>query len=127
MQIWTHSWPTCNWAVLFAQGSARRPPGLRHSLEGPVVVVGDLLHNVHLGPGDTAEGPVPVVPDPRVQVPRVEVLKVLVQGDEVLRDDADADRREEERRWEISKRMYDNNNNNNRRWVYYNNTLDTLG
>lgn len=53
-------------------------------LEGPVVVVGNSLHQVHLGAGDAADGPVPVVPDPHVQVAGVEVLKVLVEGDELL-------------------------------------------
>ena len=73
--------------MLFAQGGARHTLGPRDSLEGPIVVVGDLLQQVHLGAGDAADGPVPVIPDPHVQVPRVEVLKVLVQGNEILRGD----------------------------------------
>lgn len=53
-------------------------------LEGPVVVVGNSLHQVHLGPGDAADGPVPVVSDPHVQVPGVKVLKILIEGHKIL-------------------------------------------
>lgn len=53
-------------------------------LEAPVVVVGNSLHQVHLGAGDAADGPVPVVSNPHVQVAGVEVLKVLVEGDKFL-------------------------------------------
>lgn len=35
-------------------------------LKGPVVIVGISLHEVELGPGNTANGPVPAIPNPHV-------------------------------------------------------------
>lgn len=57
----------------------------KHSLKGPVVVVGDPVHQVHLGSWNAADGPVPVVPYPHVEVPGVKVLKVLVERHKVLK------------------------------------------
>lgn len=57
-----------------------------HSLKGPVVVMGNSFHHVHLSTGNTTNGSVPVVPDPHVQIPGVKVLKVLIEGDKILED-----------------------------------------
>lgn len=54
-------------------------------LESPVIVMGNSLHQIHLGAWDAADGSVPVVSNPHVQVTGVEVLKVLVEGDKLLR------------------------------------------
>ena len=40
--------------------------GMGHSLEGPVVVFGGPLQQVHLGSWNTADRPVPVVTDTHV-------------------------------------------------------------
>lgn len=64
-------------------------------LKGPVVVRGNPLHQVHLGAGDAADGPVPVVSNPHVQVAGVEVLKVLVEGDKLLRGGKEGGRKED--------------------------------
>lgn len=57
-----------------------------HLLKGPVIVVGNSFHHVHFSTRNTADGPVPVVPDPHVQVPGVKVLKVLIEGDKILQE-----------------------------------------
>lgn len=51
--------------------------------------MGDLLQQVHSGPGNAAEGPVPIVSYPHVQISGVEVLKILVEGHKVLHVDID--------------------------------------
>lgn len=45
---------------------AHSPPQHSNLLKGPVVVMGDPLHQVHLGAGDAADRSVPVVSDPHV-------------------------------------------------------------
>lgn len=55
--------------------------------EGPVVVIGDALHQVEHRPRQAAHWPVPVVPHSHVQVPHVEVLKILIKRDKILQPD----------------------------------------
>lgn len=61
-------------------------PQYGNLLEGPIVVVGNSFHQVHLSTRDTADGSVPVVSNPHVQVPGVKILKVLIEGDKILQE-----------------------------------------
>lgn len=53
-------------------------------LEGPVVVEGKSLPQVHCSTRGATDGYVPGVSNPYVQVPVIKVLKVLIQGDKIL-------------------------------------------
>lgn len=59
-------------------------PQYRNLLEGPIVVMGNSLHQVHLSTRNATDRSVPVVSNPHVQVPGVEVLKVLIEWDKIL-------------------------------------------
>lgn len=54
------------------------------SLKRPVVVEGGSFHQVHFGPRDAADGPVPVVSYAHVEVSGVKVLEILVERHKVL-------------------------------------------
>lgn len=59
-------------------------PQYSNLLEGPIVVMGNSLHQVHLSTRNATDRSVPVVSNPHVQVPGVEVLKVLIEWDKIL-------------------------------------------
>lgn len=53
--------------------------------EGPVVVVGDAVHDIHFRPRNTVDGPVQRVLASPEYVPVVETLPCLVQGNKTLK------------------------------------------